>query len=144
MTGKTSEVLEQAWVKEFLARPLLARLGTANPKNAQPHVTPVWFEWDGECLYISAFVSTRKGKEVTANQRISVLIDVDNPTFAVLLEGRAEVLTEPTEVARRSESIYTRYVGEQNVKGDPYQSWAHDPENRIIKLRPAQAYAWKW
>jgi nitroimidazol reductase NimA-like FMN-containing flavoprotein (pyridoxamine 5'-phosphate oxidase superfamily) len=144
MTKKTDEVLGQEWVKEFLARPLIARLGTANPKNVQPHVTPVWFEWDGECLYISAFISTRKGKEVTANPRISVLIDVDNPTFAVLLEGVAEVLTEPVEVAKRSERIYTRYVGEKDVKGDPYQSWAHDPENRIIKLRPARAHVWKW
>ncbi len=144
MTKKTDEVLGQDWVKEFLARPLLARLGTANPKNAQPHVTPVWFAWDGECLYISAFVSTRKGKEVTANQRISVLVDVDNPTYAVLLEGVAEVLTEPAEVAKRSESIYARYVGAEAVKGGPYQSWARDPENRIIKLRPARAYAWRW
>ncbi len=82
-------VLAQDWVQELLAEPLLARLGTANPATAQPHVTPVWFAWDGECLYISAFISTRKAREVSKNPRISVLIDTNKPTRAVLLEGVA-------------------------------------------------------
>ncbi|MBN2258205.1 MAG: pyridoxamine 5'-phosphate oxidase family protein [Anaerolineaceae bacterium] len=141
---RTDAVLTQDWVKEFLARPLLARLGTADPKRNQPHVTPVWFEWDGGCLYISAFISTRKAREVVANPRISVLIDVDKPTQAVLLEGEAEVLTDPAEVAPRALSIYSRYVGQEDVKGDPYQAWVHDPENRIIRLRPNRAFAWRW
>jgi len=142
--NKSEDVLGQEWVKKLLSTPILARLGTANPKNAQPHVTPVWFEWDGEYLYISVFISTRKAKEVSANAHISVLIDGDSPTQAVLLEGEADVIVDPVFVGRCSQSIYTRYVGENDVKGDPYQSWIHDPENRIIRLRPDHAYAWKW
>ena len=69
------EILAREWVQKLLAEPLLARLGTANPETAQPHVTPVWFAWDGERLYISAFISTRKAREVSENPRISVLID---------------------------------------------------------------------
>jgi nitroimidazol reductase NimA-like FMN-containing flavoprotein (pyridoxamine 5'-phosphate oxidase superfamily) len=141
---KAIDVLGQDWVVELLAQPVLARLGTANPKTAQPHVTPVWFEWDGECLYISAFTSTRKMKEALANPRISVLIDVDSPTRAVLLEGLAEILSDAGEVIRHATSIYARYVGAHEVKHDPYKSWVYDAENRIIKLRPTRAYAWCW
>lgn len=144
MTDKTAEVLGQDWVKELLSQPVLARLGTANPKNTQPHVTPVWFEWEDGCIYISVFISTRKGREVIANPRVSVLIDVENPTRAVILEGAAEIITVSGEVARRAERIYTRYVGAEEVQKDPYPGWIHDPENRIIKLRPAQAYGWSW
>ena len=144
MTNQNETTLSLDWVKELLSQPVLARLGTANPQNAQPHVTPVWFEWDGECLYISAFISTRKAKEVTKNPLISVLIDTEKPTRAVLFEGEAEILTEPAEVIKHSESIYARYVGGEEVKKDPYQSWAHDPENRIIKLRPSHVYKWNW
>lgn len=140
----TIEVLAQEWVKDLLEEPLLARLGTANPVSAQPHVTPVWFAWDGEHLYISAFISTRKAREASANPHISVLIDTSEPTRAVLLEGEAEILIEAGEVARLAEWIYTRYVGEKDVKGDPYQSWVRDPENRIIKMQPEHAYAWRW
>jgi nitroimidazol reductase NimA-like FMN-containing flavoprotein (pyridoxamine 5'-phosphate oxidase superfamily) len=142
--NKTIETLQQDWVKDLLAQPLLARLGTADPQTAQPHVTPVWFEWDGECLFISAFTSTRKMKEALANPRISVLVDVDSPTRAVLLEGLAEILSDAGEVTRHATSIYARYVGASEVKHDPYKSWVFDAENRIIKLRPARAYAWRW
>ncbi len=138
------EILAREWVQKLLAEPLLARLGTANPGTAQPHVTPVWFAWDGERLYISAFISTRKAREVSENPRISVLIDTENPTRAVLLEGVAEVLEGAREVGRLSEWIYARYVGEVEVKKDPYAAWARDPENRIIKLKPTKVFAWRW
>ena len=132
------------WVQSLLARPILARLGTANPNTTQPHVTPVWFEWDGEYLNISAFISTRKGREVTLNPRISVLIDVEKPTQAVLFEGVAEVVSDPALVAPLSESIYARYVGSEGVKEATYQSWVHDPENRIIRLKPERVFSWSW
>ena len=141
---KKPEVLAQDWVRELLAEPHLARLGTANPADGQPHVTPVWFAWDGEALFISAFISTRKAREASENPRISVLIDTDAPTRAVLMEGNSEMLTEAAEVARLSEWIYARYVGEGDVKKDPYVGWASDPENRIIRLRPEKVFAWKW
>jgi nitroimidazol reductase NimA-like FMN-containing flavoprotein (pyridoxamine 5'-phosphate oxidase superfamily) len=142
--NNTRKTLDQDWVKDLLAQPLLARLGTADPQTAQPHVTPVWFEWDGEFLYISAFTSTRKMKEALANPRISVLIDVDSPTRAVLLEGLTEILSDAGEVIRHATSIYTRYVGASEVKHDPYKAWVFDTENRIIKLRPSRAFAWRW
>ena len=132
------------WVQELLSKPVLARLGTADPKNNQPHVTPVWFEWDGEFLYISAFISTRKAREATANPRLSVLIDVENPTQAVLLEGTAEVVSDPALVAPLAESIYSRYVGAEGVKEQTYQSWVYDAENRILKLKPDRVYTWNW
>jgi general stress protein 26 len=139
-----NKILTQDWVRKLLAEPLLARLGTANPVTAQPHVTPVWFAWDGECLYISAFISTRKAREVSENPRISVLIDTNEPTRAVLLEGISEMITEPGEVRRLSEWIYARYVGEGEVQGEPYVGWTTDPENRIIRLRPEKVFVWKW
>ena len=144
MTHNPQEALSKPWVQELLSKPVLARLGTANLQTTQPHVTPVWFDWDGEFLYISAFISTRKGREVTKNPRISVLIDLENPTRAVLLEGTAEVLIDPGQVAPLSEALYARYVGKEAVKSDPYQSWVHDAENRVIKLKPEKVFAWMW
>ncbi len=138
------EILVQDWIQKLLAEPLLARLGTANPETAQPHVTPVWFAWDGKSLFISVFISTRKAREVSKNPRISVLIDTDNPTRAVLLEGLAEVIGGAGEVAQISEWIYARYVGDSEVKGEPYAGWVRDPENRIIRLKPERVFAWKW
>lgn len=144
MPHNPQDALSKPWVQELLSQPILARLATANAETGQPHVTPVWFDWDGEFLTISVFISTRKGREVTKNQRISVLIDLEKPTRAVLLEGAAEVLVDPAQVAPLSEALYARYVGQEAVKSDPYQSWVHDAENRVIKLKPEKAFAWAW
>jgi nitroimidazol reductase NimA-like FMN-containing flavoprotein (pyridoxamine 5'-phosphate oxidase superfamily) len=147
MKPEDIEKLNQASVKEYLAETHLARLGTANPKTAQPHVTPVWFDWDGECVYISAFISTRKAKEVGRNLRISVLIDIaekDGPTRAVLFEGKAELLVDPAQVAPLARRIYAKYVGAEGIKAKDVSSWIVDPENRIIKLAPEHVYIWGW
>ena len=147
MKQEDREKLNQPWVKEFLAEKHLARLGTANLQTAQPHVTPVWFDWDGEYVYISAFISTRKAKEVKHNARISVLIDIaeqDGPTRAVLFEGRAELIDDPVQVAPLAKQIYIKYVGPEGINAADVASWIVDPENRIIRLAPEHVYLWGW
>ena len=130
----------------LLSQPLLARLATANSKNCQPHIVLVWFLWDGESIWISAFVSTRKVKEVMGNPRIAVLIepkDGQGQPQAVLLEGAAELISETDDFVREmSLRIYEKYLGPEGVLANDPQSWAKDPENRLIKLTPQLVYAW--
>ncbi len=136
-----------SFLKNFLERPLIARMATADP-DCQPHVVPVWFGWDGKSIWISAFASTRKVKELFQNPKISVVIDIaeeNGDTQGVLLEGKAEIIKEPVElVQKQSRWIYTRYLGEQGVQGKEPQSWIHDPENRIIQLTPDFIHTWSY
>ncbi len=142
--------LTQTQLNAFLDHPILARLSTAvrskeDGKYFQPHTTPVWFLWDGASLYISAFTSTRKVKEVRRNPYIAVLIDVADAidgVTAVLMEGKSEWITEPPFVQEMSRRIYTRYMGEEGVLAPSPQSWIIDPENSIIKLTPQNVYTW--
>ncbi len=142
-----AEVLAKPWVYEFLTSqpPLIARLATCSPKTLQPHVVPVWYDWDGERLWISAFVSTRKVREALQNPLVSVVMDTDapgQPARGVILEGRVEIIQDPALVAPWATRIYTRYVGPEGIKGADLQSWIVDPENRILMLKPERAYAW--
>ena len=142
--------LTQDQIDAFLARPLMARLATAVPSRedptcAQPHNVPVWFYWDGASLYISAFDSTRKVKEVRRNPYVAVLIDLEQAVDgaqAVLLEGRCELIKDPGVVRETSRIIYTRYMGEEGVQADAPQSWMVDPENSILRLTPQRVYSW--
>lgn len=137
-------------IDDFLTLPSMARLATAVPSKAdpnffQPHNVPVWFHWDGESLYISAFQSTRKLKEVQQNPYIAVIVDLQEAVEgaqAVLMEGKAEVVLTPQTVQEMSRLIYTKYMGPEGVKATAPQSWIVDPENAIIKLTPARIYTW--
>lgn len=145
MKKDPKEIIEQPWVQALLNAALVARLGTANPRTLQPHVVPVWFEWDGEALWISAFDSTRKMREIKANPLVSISIDVagdDGSARGILFEGRAETISDPAMVAPRSISIYQRYLGVEGAREPEPASWAVDPENRLIRLTPQFVYAW--
>jgi PPOX class probable F420-dependent enzyme len=145
MTTDKPSIANQAWVKAFLKRPILARLATCNPHTLRPHVVPVWFEWDGQAIWISAFLSTRKVRELQANPQASVIVDLagdDGSAPAVLFEGPVELITDPQTVVERSTNLYTRYLGVDGVLAPEPQSWMHDPENLIIKLTPHRVYAW--
>ena len=133
-------------IEAVLAEPVLARLATTNPKTLQPHVVPVWFAWDGEHVWISSFVSTRKIRDLKINPRGAVLIESKQEggkLQAVLLEGAVELVTEPRELVREMASrIYIRYLGPQGVKETEPQSWLKDPENLLIKLTPERIMSW--
>lgn len=134
-------------VEALLAEPVLARLATADPQTLQPHVVPVWFLWDGSSIWISAFASTRKVKELLQNPRCAVLVEPSqpkgSPLQAVLLEGASELVSEPASlVAEMSSRIYTKYLGAEGVLAAEPQSWMHDPENRLVRLTPEKKMAW--
>ncbi len=130
----------------LLSQPVLARLATANPLTGQPHVVLVWFGWDGEAIWISAFSSTRKIKDLRRNPRCAVLIepkDSDAKPQAILFEGAAELINEPLErVTQKSLWIYQLYLGPEGVQAPDPQSWSRDPENTIIKLVPERVFSW--
>jgi hypothetical protein len=136
----------KALIESVLAEPVLARLATTNPKTMQPHVVPVWFAWDGESVWISSFVSTRKIRELKNNPRGAVLIESKqegSKLQAVLLEGTVELVTQPRQlVSEIASRVYIRYLGPEGVKDPEPQSWLNDPENLLIKLTPNRIISW--
>ena len=139
---------DQTEIDAFLDHSYLARMASVNPKNLQPHVVPVWYGWDGRSLWISAFRSTRKVRELMKNPRCSIVIDVDldapGGLHGVLMEGVAELVTAPQDLlVEKTTWVYTRYLGPEGVLAADPQSWIRDPENLLIKLTPTFVKGWK-
>lgn len=134
-----------AAVRAFLAEARIARLATSHPDTGQPHVVPVWYEWDGETLWISSFRATRKVRELLRNPRCSIVIDADAPgesASGVIFEGRAELRDDPEFCIPRGFRIYARYLGEEGAGAEEPQSWLHDPDHLLIVLRPEKVSVW--
>lgn len=145
MTKTVDAISTHPWAQTLLTQPVLARLATANPTTLQPHVVPVWFEWDGEAIWISSFDSTRKMRDLIGNPRVSIVVDTaedDGSVRGIVLEGKADVIKDPAVVIPRSTSIYLRYLGEEGIRQPDPASWIVDPENRVIRLRPEKIYSW--
>jgi hypothetical protein len=145
MAKTIAEILQPSWVSELLAGANLARLATCDPLSLQPHVVPVWYEWDGGSIWISSFRSTRKVRELKKNPLVSLVVDMDEPggpAYGVIFEGKATLITEAAFGIERGLRIYTRYLGAQGALAAEPQSWLHDPEHLIIQLTPSRASTW--
>ena len=88
-------------IDDFLSGRWVARLATLG-RDGYPHVTPLWYYWDGECVYFELTQNRQSCKNLRRNPRCSVVIDMDdrplmglrsNLAKAVLIIGDAE-LTE--------------------------------------------------
>jgi len=132
-------------IDNFLERVLIARIATVDADKSPPCCAGV-VRWDGESLWVSAFRSTQKVRNIQQNPMISVAIDtttdhVDNQ--AVVLEGKAELVEGPREFLRSQITwIYTRYLGEEGVLKEEPQSWIKDDDNLLIKLMPKKVMSW--
>lgn len=142
--AKVKDLTQIEWTDEFLGRPLIARLATCNPDTLQPHVVPIWYQWDGECVWVSSFRSTRKIGEIRKNPRISIVVDTDpeeGNAHTVIFEGAAELIDDREMGIQRGYKIYSRYLGPDGALEAEPQSWLHDPEHLLIRLKPAQIFA---
>jgi PPOX class probable F420-dependent enzyme len=103
------------------------RLATASP-TGEPHVAPVWFLIDGEDLVFTTHEDTIKGRNLRANPRAALTVDVSEYPYdfvvvrgAVSLDGHAPDL--PAWTTRLAERYVparrAREYGERNaVEGE--------------------------
>jgi nitroimidazol reductase NimA-like FMN-containing flavoprotein (pyridoxamine 5'-phosphate oxidase superfamily) len=62
----------------LLARDLVAHVGTVDA-DGFPHVTPIWFLWDGDAFVLSCRPNRPHVARLRANSKASILIDDEEP-----------------------------------------------------------------
>lgn len=87
-------------IDEFLSGRWIARLATIGT-DGYPHIAPLWYYWDGECLYVSLTKHRQSLKNLRRDPRCSAVIDMDdrplmgmrsNLAKAVLIIGDADMV----------------------------------------------------
>ncbi len=130
-------------LRAFLDDPILARIATI--RGDQPHVVPMWFDWDGESLWMETGYGFQKHKNLLANPNCAVTIDVTEGGLrfkGAILEGRAELITEPAPLVRETvERIYRKYLGDAGILAETPQQMIDSP-HAIIRLRPDKIQTW--
>jgi len=129
--------LTPAEVKEFLAKPMVARIATID-ENGVPYVTPVWQEWDGEAFWIVPRERAGWIGHIKKNPNVGISCAEDSGTYKrITAQGKAEIVFGPApmqgqclDVANR---MAVRFLGEH---GPEYLVPTYDPAALPDQDRP--------
>jgi PPOX class probable F420-dependent enzyme len=77
---------------DLLTRPIVGVLTTMMP-DGQPQSSLVWVDFDGECARTNTTLERRKGRNMVADPRVSLLVvDPDDTSRFIQVRGDAELV----------------------------------------------------
>lgn len=107
--------------RDLLERPVFVSLATMLP-NGQPHVTPVWADFDGTHIRVNTSLSRQKYKDMRARPQVTLMaFDPANPYRYIEVRGKVAHITEEG-AAEHIDKLAKDYMGK-----DRYP-W-HDPND---------------
>ena len=116
--------------KDLFGKVAYANLATVMP-DGSPQVTPVWFDYDGDCLRINSAKGRVKDKNMRRNKKVAVSIqDPDNAYRYLAVRGNVEEITEEGADAH-IDSLAKKYLGK-----DKYPFRGPGEVGVIYKIRP--------
>lgn len=119
------------WATERLARSHDYWLATVSA-DGRPHAMPVWGVWQDGALWFSSSRGSRKARNLAANPWC--VLTTDAPDQPVVIEGRAELLTDLADIGRLMDGENTKY-------DTSYGMEMFDPAlNATFRVRPQWAF----
>jgi len=100
---------------DLLTRPICGVFTTIGP-DGRPESSLVWVDVDGECARVNTTLERRKGRNLLADPRVSLLVvDPDNTARFIRIRGDAELVTggalEHLDALTRKYTRHPRYYG---------------------------------
>lgn len=127
----------------FLAEQRTCRVGTINAKG-HPHVTPLWFAWDGDSLWLYSIVKSQRWTDVTRDPRIAVTVDAGEDYAelrGVEIIGRADVIGD----APRTGTVDKALVEPQRLFSQKYwdsSPFTDDGRHGWLRVQPEKLTSW--
>ena len=133
-------------VAGFISRGRVGHLGTADA-HGQPHVVPFCYVFDGAAIFSAVDAKPKRAtgralkriRNIEANPSVCVTIDDYDEDWSrlrhVIIQGRAEVLTEGPEFSRGADLLLEKYP--------QYRAMGLARERGVmIKVTPAHVTHW--
>jgi hypothetical protein len=124
-------LLSWSWATERLAASHDYWIATVSEAGA-PHVMPVWGLWLDETIWVSSSRASRKSRNLRGEPRCT--ITTDDPYQPVIVEGIAELVTDPTQLAAVLDAENRKYETDYGIE-------MFDPAvNCCFRVWPRQAF----
>ncbi len=146
MVGDESATTSWKLAQERLANPEHQRtswLATTRP-GGRPHLMPVITTWIDGAIHLVVGEGTRKARNLAADDRCVIAMSSTTlPSLDIVLEGRAEPLTDDDAVRRIAEEL-TKSGWPLEAEGDkvngPNAPTAGPPPYTIFRIVPSKGF----
>ena len=131
-------------VKQFLSKGRILRLATVDARGV-PHITPVWYIYDGSKFYILTSRRSRKVENILGKDTVSLCVDVGEGYWerrAVVVWGKGRVLEDAGTVKEKGVQILGKYFRDMNHP--TAQRLLTSPGNVIIEVTPERTTSWDY
>jgi hypothetical protein len=131
-----------AELDDFLAGERTCRVATVGARG--PHLTPLWYVWDGTALWLASVVASQRWADLQRDPRVAVLVDAGEDYGELRgaeLRGVVEVVGEvprtgtPDERLTEPERLFAR----KYANGDLMD---HDGRHAWLRLVPDTITSW--
>jgi len=127
----------------FLRRERTVRVASVGP-DGTPHVTPLWFVWDGRHMWLSSLVRAQRWANLVRNPRVAVVVDAGHGYFelhGVELTGRVEPVGEQPRTGAPDAELEAveRAFSEKYLDGNAF---VHDGRHAWLRITPERQYTW--
>jgi PPOX class probable F420-dependent enzyme len=119
---------------------IIATLATLDETRA-PYQVPVWYEWDGESLWIVTKPRARYVGHLRRDPWVAVSIARSKlPYVRVLIQGTAELLPTDLEWLPMGYRMAYRYLGK--TRGPTYIEKTKHWKRVYIRVKPTEILSW--
>jgi len=134
--------MTRAEIDAYLAEERTCRVATSGP--AGPHLTALWFAWDGAALWLNSVVKSQRWTDLARDPRAAVIIDGGREfteLCGVEIRGRLEPIGDiprtdtPDPALATPELLFARkYTGGDRMHHDGRHAW--------VRLTPDKITSW--
>jgi hypothetical protein len=134
--------MSKAELDEFLAGERTCRVATMSPFG--PHVTPLWYVWDGTALWLTSVVSSQRWTDLRRDPRVAIVVDAGEryeELRGAELRGTVTIVGE----VPRTGAIDDRVAGAELLFARKYAGgnvMHHDGRHAWLRLIPDKITSW--
>ncbi|WP_460063214.1 pyridoxamine 5'-phosphate oxidase family protein [Streptomyces sp. YKOK-I1] len=127
----------------FLTTQRTCRVATTSADGA-PHVSALWFLWDGSALWLYSVVRSRRWTQLCRDPRVAIVVDTGEEYESlrgVELSGAVEFVGEAPrtgELCAELDAVETLFAR----KNFGLDAMPHDGRHAWVRLRPEKVVSW--
>jgi len=126
----------------FLQEERTCRVATVGG-DGSPHVTPLWFVWDGDSIWLTTLVRSQRWTDLERDPRVSLVVDA-GVDFMELRGVEIRGVAEPVGEAPRTGEPVAELDHPERLFADKYAGGTvhHDGRHAWVRLRPTKIASW--